>query len=118
MIFLFMLRRPPRSTHTYTLFPYPTLFRSGSNVAICRQEDADTVALVVRGQPLGVRTNEADLDRHVHAQIHCMHQAFELTQATVGGFQRQRIFQMLDARATRGLIGVLGVAPADRKSVV
>src|SRR3546814_13515918 len=23
-----MLRRPPRSTRTYTLFPYPTLFRS------------------------------------------------------------------------------------------
>src|SRR3546814_15872812 len=24
-----MLRRPPRSTRTHTLFPYPTLFRSG-----------------------------------------------------------------------------------------
>src|SRR3546814_14944932 len=24
-----MLRRPPRSTRTYTLFPYTTLFRSG-----------------------------------------------------------------------------------------
>src|SRR3546814_15777026 len=24
-----MRRRPPRSTRTYTLFPYPTLFRSG-----------------------------------------------------------------------------------------
>src|SRR3546814_8108388 len=23
-----MIRRPPRSTHTYTLFPYTTLFRS------------------------------------------------------------------------------------------
>src|SRR3546814_5147615 len=23
-----MIRRPPRSTRTYTLFPYPTLFRS------------------------------------------------------------------------------------------
>src|SRR3546814_17474336 len=30
MIFLFflMIRRPPRSTRTYTLFPYTTLFRS------------------------------------------------------------------------------------------
>src|SRR3546814_10259593 len=30
-----MIRRPPRSTRTYTLFPYTTLFRSGlnSNVA-------------------------------------------------------------------------------------
>src|SRR3546814_4839906 len=25
-----MIRRPPRSTHTDTLFPYTTLFRSGS----------------------------------------------------------------------------------------
>src|SRR3546814_12221986 len=27
--FFLMLRRPPRSTRTDTLFPYPTLFRSG-----------------------------------------------------------------------------------------
>src|SRR3546814_13451734 len=28
-----MLRRPPRSTRTYTLFPYTTLFRSGRSQA-------------------------------------------------------------------------------------
>src|SRR3546814_21047124 len=28
-IFFLMIRRPPRSTRTYTLFPYTTLFRSG-----------------------------------------------------------------------------------------
>src|SRR3546814_4662895 len=28
MFFLFMIRRPPRSTRTDTLFPYTTLFRS------------------------------------------------------------------------------------------
>src|SRR3546814_14107897 len=27
-----MIRRPPRSTRTYTLFPYTTLFRSGREV--------------------------------------------------------------------------------------
>src|SRR3546814_8571020 len=27
-----MIRRPPRSTRTYTLFPYTTLFRSGVEV--------------------------------------------------------------------------------------
>src|SRR3546814_1330395 len=27
-LFFFMLPRPPRSTRTYTLFPYTTLFRS------------------------------------------------------------------------------------------
>src|SRR3546814_16420281 len=29
MCFFLMIRRPPRSTRTDTLFPYPTLFRSG-----------------------------------------------------------------------------------------
>src|SRR3546814_7174776 len=29
-----MIRRPPRSTRTYTLFPYTTLFRSGSNLSL------------------------------------------------------------------------------------
>src|SRR3546814_11653313 len=28
-----MIRRPPRSTRTDTLFPYPTLFRSMNNVS-------------------------------------------------------------------------------------
>src|SRR3546814_13889102 len=30
--FFLMIRRPPRSTRTDTLFPYTTLFRSGVNV--------------------------------------------------------------------------------------
>src|SRR3546814_12555609 len=29
VLFVFMIRRPPRSTRTDTLFPYTTLFRSG-----------------------------------------------------------------------------------------
>src|SRR3546814_18934879 len=29
--FFLMIRRPPRSTRTYTLFPYTTLFRSSSS---------------------------------------------------------------------------------------
>src|SRR3546814_9974768 len=29
-----MLRRPPRSTRTYTLLPYTTLFRTGLTIAI------------------------------------------------------------------------------------
>src|SRR3546814_4218983 len=30
-----MLRRPPRSTRTYTLFPYTTLFRAVSTICRC-----------------------------------------------------------------------------------
>src|SRR3546814_3764480 len=33
-VFLLMIRRPPRSTRTYTLFPYTTLFRSGEHIAL------------------------------------------------------------------------------------
>src|SRR3546814_13198619 len=34
--FFLMIRRPPRSTRTDTLFPYTTLFRSLTNVALAR----------------------------------------------------------------------------------
>src|SRR3546814_2987278 len=30
-----MIRRPPRSTRTYTLFPYTTLFRSANAIVEC-----------------------------------------------------------------------------------
>src|SRR3546814_12775873 len=32
MLFFLMIRRPPRSTRTDTLFPYTTLFRSGARL--------------------------------------------------------------------------------------
>src|SRR3546814_963209 len=34
--FFLMIRRPPRSTRTDTLFPYTTLFRSFQNIALFR----------------------------------------------------------------------------------
>src|SRR3546814_14705605 len=33
--FFLMIRRPPRSTRTDTLFPYTTLFRSGASLILC-----------------------------------------------------------------------------------
>src|SRR3546814_7623050 len=36
-----MLRRPPRSPRTYTLFPYRPLFRSISGAAVCDGAGAD-----------------------------------------------------------------------------
>src|SRR3546814_4111601 len=35
VVFFVMIRRPPRSTRTDTLFPYTTLFRSTRAVRIC-----------------------------------------------------------------------------------
>src|SRR3546814_18966178 len=37
VIFLVMIRRPPRSTRTDTLFPYTTLFRSELGCIHCRR---------------------------------------------------------------------------------
>src|SRR3546814_1318229 len=34
VVFFLMIRRPPRSTRTDTLFPYTTLFRSPDHVAV------------------------------------------------------------------------------------
>src|SRR3546814_13763664 len=64
IFFFLMIRRPPRSTRTDTLFPYTTLFRSdrhvdahhahfdrtrelAGGVAVAR-EDGDAVAILVR----------------------------------------------------------------------
>src|SRR3546814_14665352 len=42
-VFFLMIRRPPRSTRTYTLFPYTTLFRSrgAATIAVTLQVDHD-----------------------------------------------------------------------------
>src|SRR3546814_2682028 len=61
-VFFLMIRRPPRSTRTDTLFPYTTLFRSG---------DADAVAELVRR----IAAGERDLIRAVQdvdAQDRCV----------------------------------------------
>src|SRR3546814_17295331 len=52
-----MIRRPPRSTRTDTLFPYTTLFRSRCAEAIQRGELTDTVSPDGTAIPLFVRGN-------------------------------------------------------------
>src|SRR3546814_4674091 len=39
-----MIRRPPRSTRTDTLFPYPTLFRSATRQLLCQLCRSDVVS--------------------------------------------------------------------------
>src|SRR3546814_19073193 len=38
-VFFLMIRRPPRSTRTDTLFPYTTLFRSGRRTRSAHRQD-------------------------------------------------------------------------------
>src|SRR3546814_6890461 len=47
-----MIRRPPRSTRTDTLFPYTTLFRSSA------QHGRGPASLYRRGRPDGAETDE------------------------------------------------------------
>src|SRR3546814_9514054 len=54
-----MLRHPPRSTRTYTLFPYPTLFRSG--------EERATPAVV--GEDLGIPVERQTVRRKQQALL-------------------------------------------------
>src|SRR3546814_14413137 len=51
-----MIRRPPRSTLTDTLFPYTTLFRSGQGEACHWRRAADRLATAhsLQGRPHGL----------------------------------------------------------------
>src|SRR3546814_14818423 len=67
LIFFLMIRRPPRSTRTDTLFPYTTLFRSKGAVldlkaAFVFQEHDPVAASEHATAPLG-------LDQHVIAKL-------------------------------------------------
>src|SRR3546814_2804379 len=46
VFFFFMIRRPPRSTRTYTLFPYTTLFRSAARHPLRRWAHPETISQV------------------------------------------------------------------------
>src|SRR3546814_4684415 len=50
-VFFLMIRRPPRSTRTDTLFPYTTLFRS----YYARRTANSAAASCPRGSPAGAR---------------------------------------------------------------
>src|SRR3546814_3158174 len=48
-----MIRRPPRSTRTDTLFPYTTLFRSFNLDDALRDENSEAMAILVGATPVG-----------------------------------------------------------------
>src|SRR3546814_17208223 len=75
-----MIRRPPRSTRTYTLVPYPTLFRSlavagGEHVlGLHRRADADVGGLVAQAGGVGAELAGAlQLDRLAVEGAHEQH---------------------------------------------
>src|SRR3546814_1941992 len=60
-VFFLMIRRPPRSTRTDTLFPYTTLFRSPGNRA-CGDVSAFP-ALPIAAPPIRLAFLESQADR-------------------------------------------------------
>src|SRR3546814_8617718 len=96
-----MIRRPPRSTRTYTLFPYTTLFRSKDPVF---DMDAHGVARVARRvdhvepqfaqrQQVAVLHPNVDMRRGAFA-VHDRSRAEFLLQLPHGG-------EMIDRKSTR-----------------
>src|SRR3546814_5871772 len=53
-----MIRRPPRSTRTDTLFPYTTLFRSNAFVGLVDNAKIGGLRLRIRVGTVGLRVNE------------------------------------------------------------
>src|SRR3546814_3134404 len=66
-----MLRRPPRSTRTDTLFPYTTLFRSGAFMAGAKPATRLYMeAALAPGQAVGLDHAQAHFLRSVRSEEH------------------------------------------------
>src|SRR3546814_1560983 len=56
--FFLMIRRPPRSTRTDTLFPYTTLFRARSALATCCPPVVTSDGTMIAGRPVAASSNK------------------------------------------------------------
>src|SRR3546814_4622843 len=56
--FFLMIRRPPRSTRTDTLFPYTTLFRSAAHAVAAEMRPLDPERVEEGLEPRGLRSEE------------------------------------------------------------
>src|SRR3546814_313303 len=71
--FFLMIRRPPRSTRTDTLFPYTTLFRSMLGIAKCRSKRRFELLRRTTGQTFDISTDDvktADCEALLNADYH------------------------------------------------
>src|SRR3546814_16438376 len=114
--FFLMIRRPPRSTRTDTLFPYTTLFRSEVELrTIVREERRVTAAFVLRQDihfrgELGVRRDRAGLRQNLATLDFFTADAADQRADIVAGLDLvEQLTEHLDA----GQHGLLGVLDAD-----
>src|SRR3546814_11272746 len=112
-----MIRRPPRSTRTDTLFPYTTLFRSAREIDIALLEIDVAVGDPPQphtggGAPCGqvglIVDREAEPDRGVDRGARLVEEAF-----VVGTFERLQHHPGIDA-ATIALPATIGIRTPER----
>src|SRR3546814_10738912 len=122
--FCLMIRRPPRSTRTDTLFPYTTLFRSERRTLAPADlgytyrhselpEGAVVVSATFRGRPGDPAAIQAEMDR-----ISASREASQPLRSKTGGatFKNpdgRKAWQLVDEAGCRGL--VLGGAQVSEK---
>src|SRR3546814_21137661 len=87
-----MIRRPPRATRTYTLFPYTTLCRSPQNPADAEREiDAEVRTRVRASGKTNVSRAVSDLVRA--GILHRHYQGYRVDHHNRGG-QRQAVYTL------------------------
>src|SRR3546814_17765685 len=71
LFFFLMMRRPPRSTRTDTLFPYTTLFRSHRlerNALVGAQAAHDAAGILLREKSFWYGDEQIDIEHDDHDQ--------------------------------------------------
>src|SRR3546814_3228755 len=93
MFFFLMIRRPPRSTRTDTLFPYTTLFRScaalpsfrfGESLGCGIQRADDLVIAVARRDETGLECRGGQINAAFQHRVEETFEAFGVTAHHVG----------------------------------
>src|SRR3546814_6466453 len=107
-LFFLMIRRPPRSTRTDTLFPYTTLFRSVWNVAGFAL-GAVTAAIGPRAAMACTAAIETEIDRHYAEQLEQLGEDDPELPTVIADFQAEEVEHRETAIAH-------GAEQADRKS--
>src|SRR3546814_15373423 len=107
-----MLRRPPDSTLTDTLWPYPTLFRAAAQAGIAAAEAARTIA--------GLRPHPTVTTEVENIAGTGPYGRFRRAETTVGlaipielGGKRQARIAVADARTTRAQLAA-AITEADK----
>src|SRR3546814_13083005 len=87
-----MIRRPPRSTRTDTLFPYTTLFRSGVKLLpLLGLDDRAMCPRSLRGLPQNHRPNRRIRGERRVDRVHPRLESFQLELAEVDGVLQKEI---------------------------